>query len=108
MNPARVIRDQVKALTDLPNIGPAMATDLRLLGIETPAQLIGRDPYAMYEELCALTRTRQDPCVIDVFISITRFIAGEAPRPWWDYTAERKAACASPPALPAVPRHASR
>jgi hypothetical protein len=28
--------------------------------------------------------------VLDVFISITRFVDGEAPRAWWDYTAERK------------------
>jgi hypothetical protein len=28
--------------------------------------------------------------LLDVFISITRFMDGEAPRVWWDYTAERK------------------
>ncbi|HPT57671.1 MAG TPA: helix-hairpin-helix domain-containing protein, partial [Casimicrobium sp.] len=27
---------------------------------------------------------------IDVFISVTRFMNGEAARPWWNYTAERK------------------
>lgn len=96
MNPAKVIRERVQALTDLPNIGPAMAADLRLLGIHAPTQLIGRDPYAMYDELCAQTQTRHDPCVIDVFLSITRFMAGDAPQPWWHYTAERKAACATP------------
>jgi len=40
--------------------------------------------------LCAITQIRHDPCMIDVFVSITRFMAGEAPRPWWDYTEERK------------------
>lgn len=44
----------------------------------------------MYETLCAKTGVRHDPCVIDVFISVTRFMAGETPRPWWDYTAQRK------------------
>ena len=34
---------------------------------------------------------RHDPCVLDVFMSITRFMDGDPPRPWWDYTAERKA-----------------
>ncbi|MBK9219797.1 MAG: helix-hairpin-helix domain-containing protein [Uliginosibacterium sp.] len=92
MNPAKVIRERVKALTDLPNIGPAMAADLRLLGIDTPTQLLGRDPYAMYDDLCTRTHTRHDPCVLDVFLSITRFMAGDAPQPWWHYTAERKAA----------------
>ena len=92
MNPARVVREKVRTLTDLPNIGPAMAKDLRLLGLCHPEQLVGQDPYAMYERLCELTGCRQDPCVIDVFISITRFMAGEQARPWWDYTDERKQA----------------
>lgn len=90
MNPAKVSRDRLQQLTDLPNIGPAAAADLRLLGIAEPAGLTGRDPYEMYETLCALTSTRHDPCVLDVFISITCFMAGGAPQAWWEFTAERK------------------
>jgi hypothetical protein len=90
MNPAKVSRDRLKQLTDLPNIGPAVAADLRLLGIQAPGGLRGRDPYEMYATLCALTATRHDPCMLDVFISITRFMAGEAPRAWWEFSAERK------------------
>ncbi len=78
-------------LTQLPNIGPATAADLRLLGIRSPAQLVGRDPYAMYESLCRVTGQRHDPCVIDVFISAVRFMEGAPAKPWWRYTAERKA-----------------
>jgi hypothetical protein len=90
MNPSKVRREQVRILTDLPNIGPAMVEDLHLLGIQEPADLQGQDAYLMYDELSRLTGVRQDPCVLDTFISIVRFIEGEAPRPWWDYTAERK------------------
>jgi hypothetical protein len=90
MNPEKVARNRVKQLTDLPNIGKAMAEDLRMLGIVEPAQLVGRDPFAMYASLCEKTASRQDPCVIDVFISITRFMNGEDPRPWWAFTEERK------------------
>ena len=90
MNPARVVRSEVATLTDLPNIGPAMAKDLERLGIHLPEQLTGRDPYALYDTLCTLTGQRHDPCVIDVFISVTRFMDGDAARPWWHYTAERK------------------
>jgi hypothetical protein len=82
-------------LTDLPNIGPAMAADLRLLGIEEPAQLVGRDPYELYDRLCLATAQRQDPCVLDVFIAAVRFMEGEPAQPWWAYTAERKAALAA-------------
>ncbi len=90
MNPARVRRDRLARLQDLPNIGQAMFRDLNLLDIRTPADLIGRDAYALYEELCMRTGMRQDPCVLDVFLSVTRFMAGDPAQPWWAYTTERK------------------
>ena len=91
MNPSKVVRANVSKLTDLPNIGKAGAADLELLGITKPSDLKGQDPYEMYERLCTLTGSRHDPCVIDVFISVTCFINGDEPKPWWDYTQERKA-----------------
>jgi len=92
MNPAKVLRERVRVLTDLPNIGRTMAAELQRLGIAKPEQLKGRDPYVLYQELCMVTGLRQDPCVLDTFISITRFMDGDEARPWWAYTAERKAA----------------
>ncbi|MBI1673294.1 helix-hairpin-helix domain-containing protein [Shewanella sp. DW31] len=90
MNPAKVVRAEVKQLTDLPNISKACAADLRLLGIDKPEQLLDRNPYELYQTLCDKTGQRHDPCMLDVFISITRFMAGEDPKPWWFYTDERK------------------
>lgn len=90
MNPAKVVRAEVKQLTDLPNIGKACAADLRLLGIDKPEQLLDRNPYKLYQTLCDKTGKRHDPCMLDVFISITRFMAGEDPKPWCFYTDERK------------------
>lgn len=90
MNPTKVVRENTHRLTDLPNIGKAGAADLKLLGIHYPRDLLGQNPLDMYNRLCELTGSDHDPCVIDVFISITRFIDGEKPKPWWDYTAERK------------------
>lgn len=90
MNPIRVVRERVARLTDLPNIGPASAADLHLLGIDNPSQLVGQCPYDIYDALCEKTGVRHDPCVIDVFISVTQFMKGEDARPWWDYTTERK------------------
>lgn len=92
MNPAKVRRDRLQRLEDLPNIGPAMAKDLLSLGISQPADLAGQDAYALYEQLCRQTGVRHDPCVIDVFLSVVRFMDGAPPRPWWDFTAERKRA----------------
>src|SRR5579862_9551837 len=53
--PAKGIRE-IAHLEDLPNVGPAIAADLRRLGIATPAELPGRDPYALYDDLCRITR----------------------------------------------------
>lgn len=91
MHPKKVIRDRVKILTDLPNIGKAMEKDLKTIGIYDPAQLIGKSAYHMYKELCKKIGRRQDPCVLDVFLSITHFMDGDDPKPWWYYTNERKA-----------------
>lgn len=90
MNPTKVIRERVSTLTDLPNIGKAMQTDLNLLGITRPCDLVGRCPYQMYQHLCDLTGASHDPCVIDVFISITSFMEGGEAKPWWAFTTERK------------------
>lgn len=90
MSPTKVERSRVRQLTDLPNIGRAGAEDLRLLGITEPRQLINRDPFEMHRRLCEITGVHHDPCVIDVFISVTRFMNGEAPQVWWAYTEARK------------------
>lgn len=90
MHPSKVDRARLDKLTDLPNVGKEFARDLVLLGITSPSQLKGRDPVALYDELSRRTRARQDPCVLDTFISLTRFMNGDAPQVWWAYTAERK------------------
>jgi hypothetical protein len=83
-------REDVTHLEDIPNIGSAIAADLRQLGITLPVELPGRDPYAMYEDLCQITGQRHDPCLLDTFIAAVRFMEGAPKKPWWKYTAERK------------------
>jgi hypothetical protein len=90
MHPAKVNRQQLRTFTDLPNVGKAFARDLQLLGFREPAELAGQEPLVLYARLSDLTGVRQDPCVLDTLMSITRFMDGEAPRPWWEYTEERK------------------
>ena len=77
-------------LEQLPNIGPAMAADLRALGVLHPRDLVHRDAFAIYRALCTHTGKRQDPCVLDTFMAIVDFMRGGAPVPWWAYTAQRK------------------
>jgi hypothetical protein len=90
VNPEKVQRSRLRTLTDLPNIGPACAADLRLLGIATPHDLIGRNGFTLYRQLCDITQIRHDPCMLDVFLSVTDFMAGNPPRAWWHYSAQRK------------------
>lgn len=82
--------EDCQTLEQLPNVGPAMAGDLRALGLQHPRDLRGQDALALYRRLEALTGSRQDPCVLDTFMAIIDFMEGGAPRPWWSFTAQRK------------------
>jgi hypothetical protein len=83
--------DDCEALEQLPNIGPALAADLRRIGIRSPRELRGRDAFVLYQQLCATTGERQDPCVLDTFMAVIDFMRGAPAAPWWAYTAQRKA-----------------
>ena len=88
---------EARKLEDIPNVGRRIAADLRLIGIETPAGLSGLDAYMLYDRVSAATGIRQDPCLLDVFISAVRFVEGGPPLPWWAFTAERKRVLAGRP-----------
>src|SRR3954467_11904319 len=83
------VRD-IAHLEDIPNIGPSVAGNLRQLGVTSPGELAGRDPYAMYDHLCRITGQRHDPCLLDTFIAAVRYMEGGPKKPWSAYTAERK------------------
>ena len=87
-------RAGVGRLEDIPNVGVSIAGDLRRLGLSSPDDLPGRDPYAMYDELCRVTGVRHDPCLLDTFIAAVRYMEGGPKAPWWTFTAERKRALA--------------
>lgn len=82
---------ECERLEQLPNVGPALAQDLRMIGIAHPSELRGQDAFVLYKKLCSATGQRQDPCVLDTFMAVTDFMAGAEPAPWWNYTAQRKA-----------------
>ncbi len=75
---------------EIPNVGKRIARDFKKLGCSAPGDLKGKDPFKLYQKLCKLTKTRQDPCVLDVFTAAVDFMNGAAAKPWWRYTAERK------------------
>lgn len=83
-------RDTVSKLESLPNIGKAIASDLRLIGIQKPKDLIGLDPFDLHNKLCVKKEKEIDSCVIDVFMAVIDFMEGSEPLPWWKFTKKRK------------------
>jgi hypothetical protein len=80
-----------QVLEHIPNIGPSLAEDLRQIGIRHPRDLLNKDAFVLYQQLCAATGQRHDPCVLDTFMAATDFMRGAPAAPWWHYTAHRKA-----------------
>lgn len=86
----RTKKDPPTQLEDLPNIGKAIAANLRGIGIVRPDQLARREPIAIFSELSKVMGHRQDPCVLYTLLSVKHFLdCGEA-LPWWNFTAEGK------------------
>ena len=83
-------------LTDIPNIGQAIAADLCAAGIQTPQQLRDTDPQAVYEALRGPMGQRHDPCALDVMLAAHDFMNGGPVQPWWHFTAQRRALLAKP------------
>jgi hypothetical protein len=83
-------RETVSRLEALPNIGKAIGADLRSIGVDHPRKLVGKSPFALYDQLCAKKGKRCDPCVIDVFMAAVHFMEGGEPSPWWAFTEKRK------------------
>jgi hypothetical protein len=82
---------RVRALTTIPNVGPAIARRLIRLGIEAPEDLRGLDATELFERLSALDGRREDPCLLDTFSAAVAFADGAPARPWWQFSRERLA-----------------
>ncbi len=96
---ARQLSDS-RTLADLVSIGPAMLGDFALLKIRSVEQLAKQDPQRLYNRLCRLTGTRQDPCVLDVLhCAVAQARDPKLPakqRQWWYWSRVRKAGAARP------------
>lgn len=82
---------ECRVLEQIPNIGTAMANDLRRIGIREPRDLVGCDALELYRCVCEDRGARMDPCVLDTLMAATDFMRGAGPAPWWQYTVARKA-----------------
>ena len=83
-----------RRLKDLRGIGTKMLGDSEKLGIRSVNELKSRDAKKLYDRMCKLTGTRQDPCVLDTY----RCAIEQARHPdlpveqtnWWYWSRVRK------------------
>jgi hypothetical protein len=91
---ARALSPDNRKLRDLAGIGKSIEANLYSLGVMSVTDLASRDGFELYDQLCAKTRTRQDPCVLDTF----RCAVAQARNPrlpadqrnWWWWSRQRK------------------
>lgn len=72
------------------NVGQAVLSDLQLLGITSIQQLALADPDAMIIALQKITKSKQNPCVLDVFRAIVHEARTGEKTPWWQWSCLRK------------------
>lgn len=84
-----------RRLRDLAGIGKASLADFELLGIRNVDQLKKQDGRRLYQRLCDMTGTRQDPCVEDTLVcAVAQARDPNLPaeqRQWWYWSRVRKA-----------------
>jgi hypothetical protein len=86
-DPARTAA--LRDLRRIPGVGPAVSGDLWNLGIRRVADLRGRDPQALYDELCRFQGIHVDRCMLYVLRCAVYFATEERHDPelllWWNW-----------------------
>lgn len=87
---------QIDDLLRIPGVGPSIRADLHRLGIREVAELRGRHPESLYNDLCQITGQSIDRCVLYVFRCAVYFASESRPDPellkWWNWK-DRLNAC---------------
>lgn len=80
---------QVTGLLSIPGVGPSIAADLNRVGIRDVAELRGRNPEALYAELCRAVGHHVDRCVLYVFRCAVYYASEARHDPellkWWNW-----------------------
>jgi hypothetical protein len=86
-DPARTAA--LRDLRRIPGVGPAVSGDLWNLGVRRVADLRGRDPQALYDELCRIQGMHVDRCMLYVLRCAVYFATEERHDPelllWWSW-----------------------
>lgn len=85
-------KSAIADLSRIPGVGPSIAADLFLLGIQEVGELRGRSPESLYTELCRQVGHRVDRCVLYVFRCAVYFASETQHDPkmlkWWNWKDE--------------------
>jgi hypothetical protein len=93
--PPQADRQVLRALREIPGVGPSIAVDLWELGIRRVDDLRERDPQELYDRLCAQRGMHIDRCMLYV-LRCAVYYAGDGPHQpekllWWNWTDARAA-----------------
>jgi hypothetical protein len=79
----------LRELRQIPGVGREIAEDLWSLGYRAVADLKGRDPEAMYAQLCAQQGEAIDRCMLYVFRCAVYYASVDKHSPdllkWWNW-----------------------
>jgi hypothetical protein len=79
----------LRALQELPGVGPSIAADLYALGLREPAALVGHDPEDLYDRSCKLQGLRIDRCLLYVYRCAVHYATHRPRDPerckWWNW-----------------------
>lgn len=82
-------RASVRALQEIPGVGPSLANDLFILGIRRVSDLKKKDPEKLYRRLEAHVGQHVDRCVLYVFRCAVYYSRSARPDPerlkWWNW-----------------------
>ena len=82
----------LKALQEIPGVGPSIAEDLASLGINKVSDLEHKDPESLYEQLMAHQAQYIDRCMLYVFRCAVYYAEGgrqPAKLLWWNWKDEK-------------------
>jgi hypothetical protein len=78
-----------KELQQIPGVGKSIAEDLRNIGINSVADLKGKDPEKLYEMSNHFEGSIQDRCLLYVYREAVYFAENPNPDPeklkWWNW-----------------------
>ena len=83
-----------RELEQIPGVGPSIARDLHDIGINTIADLKGKNPETLYEQSNRFAGVTQDRCLLYVFRCAVYFAETDNPEPeklkWWNWKENTK------------------